>query len=120
MTEQNQRMDNRVKDWRDERPSLIQLQRHLLEKGLYSDVVVKIGGGGTAGPVELIPCHRYVLMSRSEVFERMLEGSWRNGYSEIMNTDDHSKVIDLSKNLRVTAQGFRTFLRVRVPISNAI
>jgi hypothetical protein len=90
MTEQNQRMDNRVKDWRDERHSLIQSQRHLLEKGLYSDVVVKIEGGETAGPVEL-------------------EGSWRNGYSEVMNTDDHSKFI-----------GFLKHLQVRVPISNAI
>jgi hypothetical protein len=63
-----------VWDWRDESPSLIQSQRHVLQTGLYSDVVVKVGGPEE----ELISCHRFVLMSRSRVFATMLEERWRN------------------------------------------
>jgi hypothetical protein len=101
-------------DWRDEKPSLIQSQRHVLETGLYSDVVVKVGGREE----EFIHCHRFVLISRSGVFATMLEERWRN-YSESMkDSDDQRDVIDLTENPLVTAQAFRAFLRVRLPITN--
>jgi hypothetical protein len=102
-------------DWRDEKPSLIRSQRHLLETGLYSDVVVKVGGRGE----EFIPCHRFVLMSRSRVFATMLEERWRNCSESMKDSDDQKReIIDLSENPLVTAQAFRAFLRVRLPITN--
>jgi hypothetical protein len=104
-------------DWRDESPSLIQSQRHVLETGLYSDVVLKVGGPDE----EFIPCHRFVLMSRSRVFATMLEERWRNCSEEsIKDSDDQKReILDLSENPLVTAQAFRAFLRViRLPITN--
>jgi hypothetical protein len=101
-------------DWRDEKPSLIQSQRHVLETGLYSDVVVKVGGT----KVEFIPCHRFVLMSRSGVFAAMLEERWRNCSESMKDSDDQKReIINLSENPLVTAQAFRAFLRVRLPIT---
>jgi hypothetical protein len=100
-------------DWRDEKPSLIQSQRHVLETGLYSDVVVKVGGRGE----EFIPCHRFVLMSRSGVFAAMLEERWRNCSESSKDSDDQNReIIDLSENPLVTAQAFLAFLRVSIPI----
>jgi hypothetical protein len=104
-------------DWRNGRPSLIQSQRHVLETGLYSDVVVNVGGRGE----EFIPCHRFVLMSRSGVFATMLEERWRNCSESMKDSDSDDQkreIIDLSENPLVTAQAFRAFLRVRLPITN--
>jgi hypothetical protein len=106
-----------VWDWRDESPSLIQSQRHVLQTGLYSDVVVKVGGPEE----ELIPCHRFVLMSRSRVFATMLEERWRNSSESIKDSDDQrNEIIDLSKNPAVTSKAFRSFLRVSISNSKLI
>jgi hypothetical protein len=100
-------------DWRDDKPSLIQSQRHVLETGLNSDVVVKVRGGGVTGP-ELIRCHSFVLMSRSAVFQTMLEGRWGKCAKLMKDVGDKGEVIDLSKNPTVTGHAFRAFLRVRI------
>jgi hypothetical protein len=109
---------NEESDWRQDGPSLIHWQRHWLETGFDSAIVlVKVWG-----PEEdLIPCHRKKLVDCSEVFATMLGWSSRNcseDESRAPNNDERREIIDFSKNPTLTAQLFRTLLRVSIPIPN--
>lgn len=55
-------------DWRTGK-TVVQCNRHMLENELHCDVTFIVGEGRRR-----IPAHKYILISRSEVFEAMLVG----------------------------------------------
>ena len=70
--------------WQVQR-SVLECNRHMLENKLVCDIKVVFPGTGT-GRSE-IPVHKYILVSRSPVFEAMLCGDYRETTSSIVITD---------------------------------
>jgi hypothetical protein len=103
-------------DWQEEQTSLIQSQRYMMEKGLFSDVDVIVGGGSSVRGPEVIPSHTYVLRARSSVFAKMLEERWTSVHpaaSSGPDTNEESKLsLDLTKSPLVPPVSFRALLRV--------
>jgi hypothetical protein len=80
---------NKEVDWQVNR-SVLECNRYMWEKKIATDIEFEVGT--TEEKIEIIQAHRYVLMSRSPVFEAMFHG----GLSE--NTGDRVQVTDVDPN----------------------
>ena len=76
---------NREVDWQVNR-SVLECNRYMWEKKIATDVEFEVGT--TGDKIESISAHKYVLMSRSPVFEAMFHGGLSKNTGDLVQVTD--------------------------------
>lgn len=78
-------VQNREVDWQVNR-SVLECNRYMWEKKIATDVEFEVGT--TAEQIKNISAHKYVLMSRSPVFEAMFNGGLSKNTGDLVQITD--------------------------------
>ena len=101
-------------DWRSGCSSIQELNAHMLETGLYSDVAFLIEDANKDEPTPPIKAHQFVLRSRSPVFETMFAEIWNKPATEEASGDNANNRLEVKLVDTTSEQIGRASCRERV------